>query len=141
MVLRVVLLEEPGDDTEQDELDMWSAARPTGDWAPKPVHVYLLEITYPEGSSAPGWRPAVWDNPEFLRSLSVRQRRGMKRRAFRWPRERMFLSSSGAYSRASLLRWFGAEVVVHRSHPVIFPPPAPGHSSLEYDASGLPLGF
>jgi hypothetical protein len=48
---------------------------------------------------------------------------------FRWPRERMFLSASGAYKRAVLLHWYGADAQVLSSDPVTWPeralPPSP----------------
>jgi hypothetical protein len=79
--------------------------------------VYRLEITYPEGSDAPGWVPACW--PELLASIKDRaRRRELRRRGFRWPRERLFLSASGAYKRAGLLTVFGATVFVDASWPV-----------------------
>lgn len=83
------------------------------------TRVYRLTVIYPEGSHEPGWRPESWD--EFLASLTWRQRREAERRGFRWPRERLFLSSSGAYGRAALLRWMGAEVEVLASDPVTWP--------------------
>jgi hypothetical protein len=85
------------------------------------VYVYRLEITYPEGSSEPGWRPALWSDPEFLRLFSRRTRRWYRTREFRWPHEHLYLSASGAGSRAALLRSWGAEVEVVRSLPVEFP--------------------
>jgi hypothetical protein len=83
------------------------------------ARVYRLEILYPDGSQRPGWRPRCWGKDEYLyRHSSRKQRRELSKKQFRWPRERMFLSSSGAYSRAGLLRWYGAEVAVLRSEPV-----------------------
>ena len=115
------------------------------------THVYRLDIIYPEGSGAPGWAPANWPHPAAPRKL----RRQMTRRGFTWPRERMFLSSSGAYYRAWLLESYGAEVTVRRSLPVEWPDPRqPNRWELggtpqrvytepdtvwpEFDASGLP---
>jgi hypothetical protein len=83
--------------------------------------VYQLSVIYPEGSFSPGWWPACWSSPDFLKTLSRAERRELRRRQFRWPRERAFLSSSGAYGRASLLRWYGAEVAVQPSNPVTWP--------------------
>ena len=83
--------------------------------------VYRLVITYPEGSHVPGWRPACWDDPRFLATLTTRQRRECKRARFQWPRERLFLSSSGAYGRAAVLRWYGARVEILASDPVAWP--------------------
>lgn len=110
------------------------------------VRVFRLEITYPEGSRLPGWVPERWES--WLRSLPPLKRRRVRKAGFRWPRERMFLSSSGAYDRAALLRAFGAEVQVLRSDPVTWPAhwtwedeAGTGHALLygAYDASGLPV--
>lgn len=84
----------------------------------RPVHVYELVIIYPPGSRQPGWRPASWDDPATLAGLSRKQRQELRNRAFRWPHERRFLSSSGAYGRADLLRSYGADVEVYPSEPV-----------------------
>jgi hypothetical protein len=84
------------------------------------VHVYRLEVEYPPGSDAPGWVPACWG--EMLASVRDRaERRALRRRGFRWPRERMYLSASGAWSRAALLTMFGATVFVDASDPVTWP--------------------
>ena len=84
------------------------------------VRVYQLDIQYPEGSLAPGWAPACW--PEFLAGIKDKaRRREVRRRGFRWPREHLYLSSSGAYTRAGLLTWFGATVFVEASDPVTWP--------------------
>jgi hypothetical protein len=85
------------------------------------VRVYQLVITYPEGSQRPGWRPAGWSDPQFLATLSHRQRRQLARAEFSWPAERRFLSASGAEGRANLLRWYGAGVSVYASDPVTWP--------------------
>jgi hypothetical protein len=85
------------------------------------VRVYRLEIVYPEGSHEKGWRPALWSNPEYLKTLDRQTRRDLAKREFRWPRERMFLSSSGAYGRACLLMAYGAEAEVYGSLPVTWP--------------------
>jgi hypothetical protein len=88
----------------------------------KQVRVYRLEVVYPEGSREPGWRPACWSQDSaFLASLDRKQRRELKHRQFRWPRERMFLSSSSAYGRANLLGWYGADAWVAGSLPVEWP--------------------
>lgn len=87
----------------------------------RPVRVYRLVITYPEGSQVLGWRPACWSDPEFLRTLSRKARRELRGTVFCWPTERQFLSSSGAQGRASLLRWYGAGVEVYASDPVTWP--------------------
>jgi hypothetical protein len=83
--------------------------------------VYWLDIIYPEGSHSPGWRPLLWSDPDYLQKLSRKDRRDLARREFRWPRERRFLSSSGAYGRAWLLRAYGADVEVLASNPVTWP--------------------
>jgi hypothetical protein len=85
------------------------------------IRIYQLVIMYPEGSAAPGWRPAMWSDPDYLRRLSRKARRELGKAGFRWPRERRFLSASGAYDRAWLLRFYGAEVIVERSDPVEWP--------------------
>lgn len=84
------------------------------------VYVYKLEIAYPEGSGVPGWKPQL--DPEFLKTLSVIQRWRLSREKFRWPRERMFLSSSSAWNRAWVLQVWGCKVTVLRSAPVTFQP-------------------
>jgi hypothetical protein len=88
------------------------------------VRVYRLEIDYPEGSGAPGWRPAVWTDPAYLATCDRRLRREIRRRLrgpFKWPRERMYLSASGAHNRAWKLRFYGAVVTVRASAPVEWP--------------------
>jgi hypothetical protein len=84
-------------------------------------HVYALDVVYPEGSREPGWRPGCWSDPAYLKTLTRKQRRDLAGAVFRWPRERMFLSSSGAYGRAGLLLWYGADVEVLPSDPVTWP--------------------
>jgi hypothetical protein len=119
------------------------------------VRVYRLDIIYPEGSRESGWRPAVWSDPEFLAKLTKVQRRELAKTEFRWPRERMFLSSSGAYGRAGLLEFYGADVEVFASVPVTWPDLEPQtehwqesaqwlggvlqREVAEFDPSGLPL--
>jgi len=93
------------------------------------TRVYRLDVIYPEGCRLPGWHPAAWDDPEYLRSVGREQRRrirALRRRPFRWPRERLFLSSSGAYGRALLLRALGCDVQVRASLPVEWPAPDDG---------------
>lgn len=92
----------------------------------RPAKVYRLEIVYPEGCRLPGWHPAIWTDPGWLRGLDREQRRQIRallRKPFKWPRERLFLSSSGAYGRAALLQAYGAEVEVRASLPVAWPNP------------------
>lgn len=122
------------EDIEQIQSWMLDQDTPMAPWAPRQAHVYWLEITYPAGSKAPGWKPARWD--EVAYGLKWRARRKVIRKGFRWPRERMFLSSSAAYHRANLLTWCGAAVQVHRSFPVRWPwVPV----DVEFDASGIPV--
>jgi hypothetical protein len=88
--------------------------------ADRTVHVYRLVISYPPGSFAPGWVPACW--PQFLAGVKDKaKRREVRRHGFHWPRERLYLSASGAWSRAGLLHWFGATVDVEASDPVTWP--------------------
>ena len=78
-------------------------------------------MIYLEGAHAPGGRPPVWSSPAYLATLTWAERRALKRREFRWPRERHYLSSSGAYQRAWLFRFYGAECEVEASRPVEWP--------------------
>jgi hypothetical protein len=119
------------------------------------AHVWRLDVIYPEGSRLPGFRPYGWE--AYLRSLPALKRRRMRKAGFRWPRERLFLSSSGAYERAALLRAFGADVEVYRSDPVTWPDQDPVRQDLDWerraqrsipapwlaepDRSGLPVTF
>jgi hypothetical protein len=90
---------------------------------PRKVYVYKLDVTYPEGSLEPGWVPANWMDPEILARMTRRQRRRHKKEEFRWPREHLFLSASGANERAWWLRACGATAVVRRSDPVTWEEP------------------
>lgn len=121
------------------ELEDWApdAWTPMAPWAPRQAHVYYLEISYPAGSLAPGWRPRAWRSAETAKFLSRKHRRELRRREFRWPRERMFLSSSGAWGRAAYLTWCGAAVQVHRSLMVLWP--AVPDDGAGFDPSGIPL--
>lgn len=83
--------------------------------------IYRLKIIYPEGSHEPGWCPPVWSNPRYLETLSWKERRALKSRVFAWPRVRNYLSSSGAYQRAWLFRFYGADCEVEASRPVEWP--------------------
>ncbi len=79
--------------------------------------VYRLDITYPPGSqNGSGYRPYHWDS--ILQSLPRLSRRRARRIGFRWPRERLYLSSSSAYRQAGWLTYLGARVTVRRSDPV-----------------------
>lgn len=85
--------------------------------SPRAVYVYRLNVLYPPGSGEPGWVPAAW--PQVLAAVRDRKRRSaLRKRGFRWPRNRLYLSASGAYRRASLLEWLGASVEVQRSEEV-----------------------
>lgn len=105
----------------------------------RPVYVYRLEISYPEGSDAPGWLPPRWD--QYVRKLPLRTRRKVRRTGFRWPRERMFLSSSGAYGRAAQLIRFGCDVEIIRSDAVSFPAPLWEDTDGMRDFGDLPPGY
>lgn len=81
------------------------------------AYVYRLIIFYPPGSQEPGWKPAAWGS--YLAGIADKaKRREARKRGFRWPRERKFLSRDAAYGRATMLRWLGAAVEVQRSEPV-----------------------
>jgi hypothetical protein len=81
------------------------------------TRVYRLRVFYPPGSGQPGWTPGVWE--QLLAEIpDKRRRRAVRRRGFRWPRERVFLSADGAYHRASRLTWLGAVAEVEASEPV-----------------------
>ncbi len=108
-------------------MNLADAWRPS---APAPVHVYRLRIEYPAGSFEPGWMPAAWSSPLLPRRL----RRQLAREGFRWPRERLFLSRSGAWHRALLLISYGARAEVERSAPVTWPLP-----EVSFDPSGIPV--
>jgi hypothetical protein len=98
---------------------------------PHTVRVYAIEISYPEGSGEPGWYPARWTDPEYLKTLTGKQRREIRallREPFKWPKERLFLAASGAHGRAWLLRFYGAQAEVRSSDPVtwhVHPSPVP----------------
>lgn len=87
------------------------------------TRVYRLVIARPKGSDKPGWRPACWSDPEYLGTLTWRERRDLARLEFRWPRRRQFLTPDGAERHANRLRWYGADVTVYASDPVTWPVP------------------
>jgi hypothetical protein len=90
------------------------------------TRIYKIRIIYPEGCREPGWHPAVWTDPEYLATCTREQRReirGLLKKPFKWPRERLFLSSSGAYHRCWLLRFYGAQAEALGSDPVTWPNP------------------
>lgn len=77
------------------------------------TYLYRLDVTYPPGSLEWGWEPENWDpgysaNPESDDT-------------FRWPRNPLYMSASGARRRAQLFRKYGAAVAVVRSLPVEWP--------------------
>lgn len=80
------------------------------------VYVYELQIQYPPGSKVPGWQPEGWV-PEPSRFQDGDEVPGQ---TFKWPSERLFLSSGGAVKRARRLLSYGATVQVKRSLPVEF---------------------
>lgn len=69
--------------------------------------VYRLDVTYPENTGA-GWEPDGWE--DFIIDPDSP--------GFQWPRVHLYLSRSGAEKRATLLRSYGAEVVVVASEPI-----------------------
>jgi hypothetical protein len=88
------------------------------------TRIYKVKVTYPEGCREPGWHPARWTDPAYLLTCTREHRREIRallRKPFKWPRERLFLSSSGAWNRAWLLRFYGAEAEVLGSLPVRWP--------------------
>ena len=86
----------------------------------RPVRVYRLDITYPEGSRRPGWEPEGWEPGDY--QITTGDDAGSwERGEFRWPAERSYLSPAGAEHRAGLLRKWGAKVTVVPSLPVQWP--------------------
>lgn len=86
----------------------------------RPVHVFRLDVTYPEGSRGPGWEPPGWVDYVVTNGPDGG---ALENAEFRWPAERMFLSRSGANQRAKLLRGYGAKVTLVPSLPVEWPAP------------------
>lgn len=78
------------------------------------VYVYRLDVTYPEGSTAPDWYPEGY-TPEEGYESDTGARYDLP---FRWPRNRLYLSGGAAEARAKWLRKFGAHAVVVRSRAV-----------------------
>lgn len=85
------------------------------------TYVFRLLIEYPEGSMEPGWRPALWSNPEFLARLNRKAKRELARTEFHWPRERKFLTANSAWNRAWELQVLGCRVHILRSAPAVWP--------------------
>ena len=79
----------------------------------RPV-IYRLDIEYPEGCDKPGWYPEDYDPDSYDAYWGYQE-------PFRWPRERLFLSRSGAGKRAGQLEAWGARVTVVPSLPVEWP--------------------
>lgn len=79
----------------------------------RPVYVYRLDVTYPEGVD---WRnpPKAW--------LEERAEEGPlddgRERYFAWPTRRHYMSREGAMNRADLLAEWGCIVTIERSNPV-----------------------
>jgi hypothetical protein len=79
----------------------------------KRTYVYRLIVTYPEGSKDPGWEPPGW---------TITGPNGYKDSGeFRWPRQRCYLSLSGARNARSIFEAYGARVTIERSEPVTWP--------------------
>lgn len=77
----------------------------------RPVYVYRLDVTYPEGigpdNPPEGWEPMVVDT-EY----------GPETQTFSWPTRRNYMSREGAQNRANLLTEWGCIVSIQRSRPV-----------------------
>lgn len=102
----------------------------------KTLHLYRLEITYPEGSHdedgrpVPGCTPKGMTTPEWFdfpyKDWVVVPRPyvivdGLVVRydwTFRWPRQKLFRSWDGARSRARLFERYGCIVEISRSKPI-----------------------
>lgn len=83
----------------------------------RPTYVYKLHVLYPEGSDKAGWEPPGWE-PEVHGTDG-------EWIGFQWPRNKLYLSRTGAVKRAALLERFGAKVTIERSYPVRFGGPDP----------------
>lgn len=78
----------------------------------RPTFVYRLDVTLPEGAHAWDFAPENWQAPEWSGNPDEDS-------SFRWPRyDRVYLSASGARTRADLLRSYGAKVEIVRSQEV-----------------------
>jgi hypothetical protein len=86
--------------------------------AERKAHVYRLNVTLPPEAADPSWEPRAW-----LEEMAPypEEGRNVEGDEFRWPRQRRFLSESGAKKQAGLLRKYGAEVTIERSAPVEWP--------------------
>lgn len=77
------------------------------------ARVYALTYTRPAGSREPGWVPPDWHE------IALSHYWSRDPEDFRWPRDRMYLSYSGACKRASLLARLGCtDVHVVASEPI-----------------------
>ena len=89
----------------------------------RPIHVYRLEVVYPEGSQEPGWEPEnyaeIWErlNPDYTSDPNY----DGPIWPFAWPRAKTYLGAAGANKRADMIRAYGAKVEVRRSLPVEWP--------------------
>jgi hypothetical protein len=84
--------------------------------AERPVYVYKLDVTYPPHSREYGWEPPGWSagESEAYRDGYMPDDPG----EFRWPRERLYLSRSGARIGADHFRRYGATAEIIRSERV-----------------------
>lgn len=82
----------------------------------RPVRVWRLNVTLPEGSEKPGWQPEGW-----VADVSDWGVEGEYERPFIWPRRRNYLSVKGAKVMARILREYGATVQIEESEPVTWP--------------------
>lgn len=80
------------------------------------TRVYRLDITYPEGSDAPGWQPAGWTAGD----PGTRGGPELEDCWFGWPAEHLYLSRSGSARRAEILRGYGCDVNIVVSFPVMW---------------------
>jgi hypothetical protein len=88
--------------------------------AERKAYAYRLKVTPPPEAADPSWEPDAW-----LEGLPPYPEGGLPPEAlesgFRWPRQRLFLSRSGARRQADLFRKYGAKAVIERSAPVTWP--------------------
>ena len=91
----------------------------------RPVYVYKLAVTYPPGSREYGWEPPGWGagSEAYLDGYVTNPDDPGE---FRWPRERLYLSRSGANAGADLFRKYGATAEIVRSERVTWGEPDAG---------------
>lgn len=88
------------------------------------MHLYRLDVIYPEGSDDPSWVP---DEDEWVALCEERGYTEYWGDAFRypewpgWPTPRIYRTRHGAEKRAHYLERFGAKVTIHKSLPVQWP--------------------